>query len=1198
MTTHISFDAADAVLDPALAQNGATTSVTYPDIRASDEIKVTWGQLYETPPQFGDAAPLLFEIPTWVVAASQGEEIPVTYAVTRDGMPVTTSDVLNLQVLELDAGHLPTPWVPAANEYGELDPIGMEEDTNVLLAPWPLIARGQRYWMSVNGTLHNGDRQTFPLASGQVVDDDEVVNGLDVILPLQVLRQLQEGSRLTISTRVAFVPAQDEQQAREFPERELTILTSTDCEEDFSAVPRQVLSNDNPVLTPSRMQITPVQVGSAWGVTTNINTTLDNTLFIAGETILRFTFPRAIRTFSVSAFYVHTLGQTFRFHDHLGFVDALTLPISRERPPRTSTFTAPPGRSIEWAELISVPEPPNDSGFGIDRVAWDLCAGAQAHPLSRLVRQQNPDVPTPLSLEAETMLDENLPAPEVAKAQGPVLSPHDALDGASVRVRYDAMQRTDLIELTWGETTIGQQHGNASGFVDFHVPVSVVAASMGKQLWVQYSVTQERESTRISQPLFLEVQALAQADLPTPTVTQAQWGELILADFEGDATIELDHWLLSAPGQLFWIVVNGTQADGSAFRFYAARNQPVEDEPQDIEVVLPRAELAKLQFGAPLRIQAKVAFDGNPDESLARVLTEQALVVRQQPLTSGRETFATLPAAALVVGRPVEIRSGMLIEPLFLGNQMSNINVSHENTLFAADSSILQFSSSGVFETFSLYTHGVKTSSESASHQLLLAFYDSQGLIDTLAIPFTTDRQPVKNTFTAPLGRSIERVLMTNMAPGNLGGFAIVMVEWGPRLSPHHGVLFSSPTQWWDSIIHDTAANDLMDTLVLTERSNHLVTGFTSTVQGTNTTHMASVMSNRGVLSQPVVVPRIYTGIQRGIHYAAIPGTDNIVPVWASNHDTNIFNIYLSRYEVDEFGMRDNYGTRNVSGSGGYNIHPRIVYCPQAGTQGLLLVTWVNVTGTVGSIKGTYYDVATLTPRSPEFEITRVIDAGYRANTTDLNTSLTHAITLTYYSNTVYAVYKENASTLRIVQVGLPIQGRVEIYPFSSLGATSINRFDITLRDDPFTPELMIVYTRQQPNQGILLYGDTIALFPWSAALPAPVTLTQMAGVSQPSIVEAHRTSDGKKPSDPTKITRFEYIVAWNRTAGGVSYARYNEQFRPIGPERNINHNDNLVTNPRVATSDNQIAIYTEAGTGSGMRNRGLLLRTEDLDRS
>lgn len=407
----------------------------------------------------------------------------------------------------------------------------------------------------------------------------------------------------------------------------------------------------------------------------------------------------------------------------------------------------------------------------------------------------------------------------------------------------------------------------------------------------------------------------------------------------------------------------------------------------------------------------------------------------------------------------------------------------------------------------------------------------------------------------------------------------------------------SKDTLWWDTTVHDTATNDTIDGLVATDTSNHLVTGFTSQEGAIPTTHMARVMAATGQLTGASIIPRHYTGTQRGIHYVSPPGTDSIVPVWTSNHVGNIFTIFATRYLADSSGLKEDASTVQISSGGGYNIHPRIIFCPRVATDALLMVSWVNVTSNVRTLRGVFVSPDTLLPESIEFVISDNIDSGYSANSGDLNTSLTHNITLTHYSNRVYVTYKENANELNIKEVSMPVSGRVDVAQYSKYGATGIGKFDVTLKNHATLPELMLVYAIPNQSQGVLLYANTIRLFTSTETLPAPVSLTPDAGVSQPVIHEAFKTKDGRKSDNPANIEAYEFVVAWNRTAGGVSYRTYNEYFQPIATQVDINRTDTGTISPRLATSDNQLAIYHQAGAKSGLRSAGVVLKVVPLVR-
>ncbi|TDF84351.1 hypothetical protein [Pseudomonas sp. H9] len=295
----------------------------------------------------------------------------------------------------------------------------------------------------------------------------------------------------------------------------------------------------------------------------------------------------------------------------------------------------------------------------------------------------------PLAFRVQRQAGEDFVAPTVTQAPGGNLDPINALEGATVRVSYDGMQTTDTLAVAWTGTNAADtietdpKPGSASGYVDFPIPISVVAASQGKAITVQYAVTRNGQPAKPSKVLNLTVGKLAQTALPKPQVPQAKDGVLDLATFSGDATITVVPWKLMAINQRYWIVVSGTLANGTAYSFYAARAVQVQASELSAGLNVPalRNELEKFAHANPLTVTAKVSFDHAPEESAAINFPAESLILKNHKDTLDFSEFAVGKLTGgqqydfgfgyLVCSRenPNEIRNGK-IPPFIDGNYL------------------------------------------------------------------------------------------------------------------------------------------------------------------------------------------------------------------------------------------------------------------------------------------------------------------------------------------------------------------------------------------------------------------------------------------------------------------------------------------------------------------------------------------------
>ena len=78
-------------------------------------------------------------------------------------------------------------------------------DAHITVAPWPLISVGQKYWLSVVGTLaQDSSPYTIVVAQGEVVSLSEQTVGLNKILARSELGKLLANSTLSVQLNVLF----------------------------------------------------------------------------------------------------------------------------------------------------------------------------------------------------------------------------------------------------------------------------------------------------------------------------------------------------------------------------------------------------------------------------------------------------------------------------------------------------------------------------------------------------------------------------------------------------------------------------------------------------------------------------------------------------------------------------------------------------------------------------------------------------------------------------------------------------------------------------------------------------------------------------------------------------------------------------------------------------------------------------------
>jgi len=189
-------EAVGAQLDPVTTPAGCTVVIPpLADIEATDQVAVIFGS-YTTPSQSGAAAGT-FAIPISAILAQLGSPVQVTYVVKRAGAS-RVSDPLVLTILDIpsnDPRFLPPAIAEALGTF-ELDLKTFTGDATVTVKTWPLMAPGQRFWLTaIAGGVHQ-----------PVVDGETVSNVADLNKPLSRawLETLDDGTTIVVELKIAF----------------------------------------------------------------------------------------------------------------------------------------------------------------------------------------------------------------------------------------------------------------------------------------------------------------------------------------------------------------------------------------------------------------------------------------------------------------------------------------------------------------------------------------------------------------------------------------------------------------------------------------------------------------------------------------------------------------------------------------------------------------------------------------------------------------------------------------------------------------------------------------------------------------------------------------------------------------------------------------------------------------------------------
>jgi len=218
------------VLNPIAAINGATVVVSYTVMIPTDLIGLSWNGLDNlVPAQPGNTlGSVSFTLPASAVAAVIGKTIPVIYTVVRKGVALPSA-TLNLTVQTLPDSVLTAPKILQAANNGEgpeLDVTALTAGATVRVNDWPFIALDQYVWLRLKGTKADGSAVTLELwkPPGSRTNAQWIREGYyDKALTYDNLKDLKDGSTVTLEFRAGLGGSQVESEAITFPLRTYTV---------------------------------------------------------------------------------------------------------------------------------------------------------------------------------------------------------------------------------------------------------------------------------------------------------------------------------------------------------------------------------------------------------------------------------------------------------------------------------------------------------------------------------------------------------------------------------------------------------------------------------------------------------------------------------------------------------------------------------------------------------------------------------------------------------------------------------------------------------------------------------------------------------------------------------------------------------------------------------------------------------------
>ncbi len=200
-------------LDPLAAKDALTALAFDPSIQLDDIIVVTWTGAPGTPADGSYTSPphvvkvlgtQEIAVDNKVLAYSFGGNVTVKYSkttgsATRDSLPL----ILSVQDIADADPRLPTPTIDRVTG-DELDPADLLATDHTRTTAWPLIALGQRIWLTYREIKRDGSTGIVEEAyKGKEVTAEDL-GGIRHPVPLDKLLMLEDESTLEIEVKVSF----------------------------------------------------------------------------------------------------------------------------------------------------------------------------------------------------------------------------------------------------------------------------------------------------------------------------------------------------------------------------------------------------------------------------------------------------------------------------------------------------------------------------------------------------------------------------------------------------------------------------------------------------------------------------------------------------------------------------------------------------------------------------------------------------------------------------------------------------------------------------------------------------------------------------------------------------------------------------------------------------------------------------------
>ncbi|QXI18786.1 hypothetical protein [Pseudomonas hamedanensis] len=220
-------------LDPFAAKEALTAVVPAFDNMVGTQLSVTWtgtaghGSHTTVAITVTTQGPQNIVLPNSLVAHNLSASVTVTYRVIHNDTPWDSKPfVLTVQPIAPGDTNLPVPNINGA-VGSQLDVANLADDAKIQVAKWPLQLSGQTIWLRYDGIGKTGSPVELVFWAGAA---HHYTDGLVYAAQVAWLRELKDGSSLTITFKVNFNGVADAGTAVSFPVRTYLIGNAIELE--------------------------------------------------------------------------------------------------------------------------------------------------------------------------------------------------------------------------------------------------------------------------------------------------------------------------------------------------------------------------------------------------------------------------------------------------------------------------------------------------------------------------------------------------------------------------------------------------------------------------------------------------------------------------------------------------------------------------------------------------------------------------------------------------------------------------------------------------------------------------------------------------------------------------------------------------------------------------------------------------------